>query len=197
MRRVCGSSCSRKCSSWSRNATRGLGGRLLVEDRQQLLAVAVALAGFQVGVALGGLVEGDLAERLVQGDAHQQLAEVVLVLESELAVLEADEEGAEDRLDDVLGVHAAGEALADAPAGQDDQAVEVAIDDLAGGVLVAAPPQVDEGLFLRGSRHVGRSSRDDGRSPQPDGRAKLRGGEKPWYNHTRRRRVGPREIGRG
>ena len=119
--RGCGASAARAVRG---NAPAGRGTRpwprrtARVEQGEQLFAVASPWPVSRFGVALGGLVEGDLAERLVQGDAHQQLAQVVLVLKNELAVLEADEEGAEDRLNDVLGVHTTGEALADAPVGE-------------------------------------------------------------------------------
>ena len=64
-------------------------------------------------------------------------SDVVGLLEVELSLLGAVEEGAEDRLDDVLGVDAAGEALADALACQQHELLGVTVEELPGRVLVA------------------------------------------------------------
>jgi hypothetical protein len=118
--------------------------RIAAEELEHLILGAVALVRLQVEVAFAGLVKGDLAQRLVDGDAHQQFAEVVGLLDVELAGLEALEERAEDRLHDVFGVHTAGQALAEAQARERQQTIDVMLKELSSGVLVPVPAAVHQ-----------------------------------------------------
>ena len=86
---------------------------LAIDDRQHVCARLVALADLQPGIPLGRLVKVNLPQCLVDGDPHQKLAKVVLLFQAEPACLEPAEKGAEDRLNDVLRIDAAGEPLAD------------------------------------------------------------------------------------
>src|SRR5262249_15007947 len=100
-------------------------------------------------IALGGLVKGDLAQGFVDGDFHEELAQVVLLLENKATFAEAQENGPKHRLNDVLGIDPTGVALAEAPLSELKQAVHVAVAQLPRGILVAAAPEVDQGLLLR------------------------------------------------
>ena len=65
--------------------------------------VAHAFGGLVVGrafvarIALVGHVVGDLPQCLVHGDAHEQLAEIVLLLDAKLAGLDTADEGKGER----------------------------------------------------------------------------------------------------
>src|SRR5262249_56029966 len=89
-----------------------VGRRIAVDDREQPLIRLGALPQLGARVALGRLMEMNLPERLVHGDSHEQLAEVVLLLQAKPARLEPAEERAKDRLNDVFRIDPAGEPLA-------------------------------------------------------------------------------------
>ena len=108
------------------------------------VGVIAPLAGFAMRVALGGAVVGDLPQCLVDRQPHQQLEQVVLAVEGELIVADADEEGAERRLDHVLGIDAAGHPLTDPPLGQAHQLLAVAVEQLPGGGLAARSELLDQ-----------------------------------------------------
>jgi hypothetical protein len=100
----------------------------------------VSLFGLEIGIAFPGGVVLDLLEDFVDGDSHQQLAQVVLVLDFELAVLRSAEKRPENRLNDVLGVNSAGKPLADPPPSKSNEAVQVLIHQLPGRVWVTGTP---------------------------------------------------------
>src|SRR5262249_25827511 len=92
--------------------------------------------GLQLAVALARRVPLHLTQSFVERDAAEQFAEVVLSLDLEVARLDATKKSAEHGLDDVLGIDATGQMLADAFAGQMDQAIDVGVEYLSSGVLV-------------------------------------------------------------
>src|SRR5262249_29496662 len=81
-------------------------------------------------------------------DAAEQFAQVVLSLHLEVARLDATEESAEYGLDDVFRIDAAGQMLTDAFAGQVEQAIDVGVEHLSSGVLVAGTQQTQQRLGI-------------------------------------------------
>src|SRR5262249_52887673 len=130
-----------------------VGRRIAVDDREQPLIRLGALPQLGARVALGRLMEMNLPERLVHGDSHEQLAEVVLLLQAKPARLEPAEERAKDRWTDVFGIARAGEPLADSPARQGDEPLHITIEKLTAGVLVAAAAALGQLARVHGLSH--------------------------------------------
>jgi hypothetical protein len=99
---------------------------------------------FLAEVALGRPVMTHLPQRLDHGQAEQQLAQVILCADGKLPFLGAGKKRAEDRLHNIFCIDTAGHSLADTPPRQGEQAIGIALKELAGGLLIASAPQVEE-----------------------------------------------------
>jgi hypothetical protein len=75
-------------------------------------------------------------------DAHEQLAQVILIFDLELAFASAAEKCAENGLDHVLGVHAALQSLTETATGKSDKAIQVSVHELPCRLLVIGAPAI-------------------------------------------------------
>lgn len=151
----------------------GFGRGFLIETLEQSVIDGILADRFVCGVALRRAMKRDLAQRFAHRHAHQKLADVVIG-QLYVAVLDAVEETAEDRLHHVFRIDALRQPLTDSDARQMQESMNVTVVEFAGGVLVAGSNAVEQGttLIWRGHGHsppLGRSVPNDWmqRSEQP------------------------------
>ena len=78
----------------------------------------------------------------------------MLILDLEVAGPGPLEKRAKNRLQNVLGIDAADDAPAQPPPRQRQQLLDVAVVNLAGGILVAGTPEIDQFLIIARLGHL-------------------------------------------